>query len=236
MIDPIPLLSSDDARAVVATLDGLRSQWVFRDATGRFATLGRAAYLDLCAGRGTLDSYQAQAAQQNSVLAEHCGPVLEKVRACIEREVRLRTVLTSTWALPGFHVFVGPGLRGASAGGAHFDLQFRALIGDRPLERVRPLSFTLALELPPAGSGLRVWPVRPHQVDAATTQHRADTIMEYLARKPSIYVRYEVGMLYVHREALLHCIANTDPIGPSDRRITLQGHGIVDGGQVILYW
>lgn len=236
MIDAIPLLSADEAAGIVASLDELRPSWIFRDLTGRFATLGRCAYLDLCAGRGTVESYLEQAALHNEVLLRHYAALLERVRACIQREVRARTSLTRDWALPGFHVFEGQGLRRADSGAAHFDLQFRALIGDRPLQAVRPVSFTLALSLPQSGSGLRVWPIRPLQADAATAQRRADTIAEYLARKPSIFVPYTVGVLYLHREPLMHCIDYNGSVLATDRRITLQGHGIHDDEQVILYW
>jgi hypothetical protein len=236
MIDSFSLLSADETSNVVAGVDALRPHWIRRDPGGRFSTLGRAAYLDLCGGRGTIESYLERATQQNEILRLHCESLLEIVRARIEQELGRKTVLTDKWALPGFHIFQGPGIRSAGSGGAHFDLQFRELIGEYKLERVRPLSFTLALELPPAGSGLRVWPLLPSHIATASGRARADNLTEYMSRKPSIYVRYQVGVLYLQRKPFLHCICKDDPVLPADRRITLQGHGIEHEDQVVLYW
>jgi hypothetical protein len=237
VIDAIRLLSEKEARAVVSSLDELRPVWVMRGAGRVFATLGRAAYLDLCGGRHTVAEYRELAAPQNEILLRHFGPLLETIRALIERVVQKETVLTTEWALPGFHVFLGGGLGGAGTGGAHFDLQFRELLEQSRLEGVAPLSYTLALELPRAGSGLRVWPLRPRQLSAGSSNRSGDEpLPEYLARKPSIYVQYQAGMIYLQRDPILHCISNGTPIRPEERRITLQGHGLERGGRVVLYW
>jgi hypothetical protein len=238
VIDEVPLLSPEEAHDVVATLDAIRSAWVVRDGKTRaFATLGRATYLDLCCGRSTVDEYRARAAEQNEHLRRNFGDLLETVRAKIQNELQQRAVLTSDWALPGFHIFTGQGLRGAGTGGAHFDLQFRELIGSAEVEADGVLSFTLPVELPEAGSGLRVWPIRPAQLHGSSrSRDGTERLIEYLARKPSIYIRYRIGALYIQREPILHCIWNADTILPSDRRITLQGHGLNQGDGFVLYW
>ncbi len=237
MIDEIRLLSVAEARQVVAALDDLQPAWVMRDGARAFATLGRAAYLDLCGGRHTVEEYRQLAAEQNEILLRHFSPLLERVRSLIEGIVRKKTVLTVDWALPGFHVFTGVGLGGAGSGGAHFDLQFRELLSDVRLHPIQPISFTLALELPQAGSGLRVWPIRPRQLSGkGRSRDSGEALVEYLARKPSVYVAYDPGCVYVQREPILHCISNGSPIRPVDRRITLQGHGLERGGEIVLYW
>jgi hypothetical protein len=243
MVEPIRLLSEEGAREMVARLDSVRSDWVLRDDARAFATLGRAAYMDLCGGRATVEEYRALAAPQNAVLSRHFGDLHELARAAVEKAMGLPAMLTDRWALPGFHIFTGPGLQGAGSGGAHFDLQYRELVGDLPRrerEELRPVSLTLALELPAAGSGLRVWPIRPSQLDAAgRAKGRRETderLGEYLRRKPSAYFPYEPGVLYFQPEPLLHCIFNAGTVEEVDRRITLQGHGIVQEGRVVLYW
>jgi hypothetical protein len=236
MIDELALLTAAEAREVVETLDAIRPAWLVRD-TRAFATLGRAAYLDLCGGKGTIEEYRACAADQNDHLRRAFGDLLEAVRTEVEKQIQQPAVLTTEWALPGFHIFTGPGLRGAGAGGAHFDLQFRELIGGADIAAARVLSFTLALELPAAGSGLRVWPIRPAQLHGSSSaRDGGERLGEYLARKPSVYIRYEVGTLYLQPEPILHCIWNGAPISDSDRRITLQGHGLEQDGTIVLYW
>jgi hypothetical protein len=238
MIDEVRLLSADEARDIVAVLDALRSAWLVRDGQTRaFATLGRAAYLDLCGGRRTVEEYRRLAADQNAHLTAGFGGLLERVRAKVEDETGNPALLTKDWALPGFHIFTGDGLQSAGAGGAHFDLQFRDLIGRAATPPKEILSFTVALELPHAGSGLRVWPIRPLQlVGTSKTRDGDEQLSQYLVRKPSVYVPYAVGNLYLQREPILHCIWNGTPIESSDRRITLQGHGLELGGELVLYW
>jgi len=238
VIDEVPLLSPGEAAETVATLDSVRPHWVIRDGKVRaFATLGRAAYLDLCGGLDTVEGYRARAAEQNQHLQRHFGPLLEKVRAKVEDEIGETAALTTEWALPGFHIFTGVGLRGAGGGGAHFDLQFRDLVGSADIPDDQIISFTLALELPPARSGLRVWAIRPRQLHGSTRgREPGERLYEYLARKPSTIVRYQVGMLYLQREPILHSIWNGEPVQPSDRRITLQGHGLNRGEGFVLYW
>jgi len=238
VIDEVPLLSPEEAREVVRSLDAIRSSWLIRDGRVRaFATLGRAAYLDLCGGRSTVEEYRRRAAEQNEHLRRHFADLLEMLRSTIADRQQTPAVLTRDWALPGFHIFTGPGLRGAGAGGAHFDLQFRELVGDVRIDHARVLSFTLALELPEAGSGLRVWPIRPAQLHGCSRGRDSDErLIDYLGHKPSVYVRYQIGRLYIQREPILHCIWNGEPIRQSDRRITLQGHALEQNGTFVLYW
>jgi hypothetical protein len=40
----------------------------------------------------------------------------------------------------------------------------------------------------------------------------------------------------VHSGLVLHQIGATDSPGPDDLRITLQGHGLVLGDELVLYW
>lgn len=238
MIEELPLLSATEAAESVATLDALRHVWLTRgERTGAFATLGCAAYLDLCGGQGTVEEYQAGAFEQNDHLRRNFGGLLEAVRAKVEETTQEPTVFTEDWALPGFHIFTGAGLRPKGAAGAHFDLQFRELVGGANIGDARVVSFTLALELPEAGSGLRVWPVRPVQLHGSSSSRDGpESLTDYLDRKPSVYVRYQVGRLYLQPEPILHCIWNEQPIKPSDRRITLQGHGLEREGVLVLYW
>lgn len=91
------------------------------------------------------------------------------------------------------------------------------------------------VEEPPGGSALAIWPLRVG--DAAATQGRS--VPEYLASAAD-QVRslpYRRGALVLHDGLTLHAIelAGARADGP-ERRITLQGHGVLVSGQWLLYW
>lgn len=124
--------------------------------------------------------------------------------------------LSESASLPGFHIY---GLPMPQGGSVHVD---RPEVGFDWPDRERYdfdsfLSATLALRVPAAGAGLRLWPEGPEA--------------------SSIEIEYRMGCLYVLRERVLHQIAPRPAMLAGDRRITLQAHGArLRGGGWELYF
>lgn len=87
------------------------------------------------------------------------------------------------------------------------------------------LTFTLALQLPEAGSGLDVWK------NIGDTQAAIDFNASYGIKETSPivdydFVPYRVGDLSFFTGHVVHRVAGRHKLKREDRRITLQGHGI----------
>lgn len=226
----VPLLSPEHSSAVVERVVDLADLWQQRSGAD-FYTLGAASYLD---GAWDGQPYRALAMRCNPILADRLADLYRLLASKLDDLIG-PVAFEPELALPGFHVFAPrPGLpmhaassAMASAGGSvHFDLQHHchATFWSRydAVDWQHPLSFTLALELPAAGGGLRIW---PGCKDAATaTPSSAQS------------VSYRVGEMVLFMLPLLHQIAPVQSLTPNDRRVTLQGHGLRCDGVWRLYF
>jgi hypothetical protein len=149
------------------------------------------------------------------------------VRFCERRGVRFPP--PTLLAMPGFHIWVGLGIPRRPGASIHFDLQYQRLLA-RPqyANATGTVSFTLPIKLPAAGSSLRVWPgcTYPDDVPRLAAVRQTD---------PEV-VPYHLGGAVVHSGHVLHQIGATPSVQPDDLRITLQGHGLVVDGVLVLYW
>ena len=93
------------------------------------------------------------------------------------------------------------------------------------------ISFTLPIELPACGGGIRVWELDLFQIQEQEKREAIELIRSSQSRRYS----YTEGKLFVHRGHALHQIAPWKA-GVDDYRITLQGHGLYFGGQWNIYW
>lgn len=225
-----PLLRQDTSAAVVDTVLDCARFWQQRS-EGDFYTFGAASYLD---GSWDAKPYRDLSRRCNPVLAERFESLYQSLTATLTGLIG-PVAFEPDLALPGFHVFCpkpGLGLHHASkvmaaAGGSiHLDLQHlcHATFWSRydTVDWQRPLSFTLALELPAAGGGLRFWPGCANQAAA----HASSAQM----------INYQVGEMVLFIVPLLHQIAPVPSLIASDRRITLQGHGLRCDGVWRLYF
>jgi hypothetical protein len=231
VIERHPFLDPAECEAICARLPDhpelLRDRRPERP--GTFITYGRAAYID--AGRPDSDperDYHAIVEAENELLERLLGDLYPRLLAKLEELLGEPAVYApELLALPGIHLFRGEGITSASGSGSHFDVQFQPLRFPRPPDDAQPISVTLPLRLPAGGSGLRIHPL------TYTDFLRGGRV----AREPSIYEEYEVGVLVVHRGLFLHGIAAPRrDFGPEEERITLQCHGIRAGGTWFIYW
>jgi hypothetical protein len=206
---------------------------------GSFVTYGRAAYLDVCLPHSSSDrDYYDAIPKTNADLQRVFGELLEHLRERIaylaDEPVEFRPELL---ALPGIHIFRGPGIRAAGDAGNHFDVQFQKLrLPAPPDPGARPISFTVLLRGPSHGTGLRVHDVTYEEYVRAFEQGRIASLDELVARKSHSYWQYQDGELVLHHGLVVHCLSTPGTPSATDERITLQGHGVRCQGRWILYW
>lgn len=226
----VPLLSAKYSDDIVDGVLNLADLWQQRSEAD-FYTLGAASYLD---GAWDSEPYRAFAQRCNSILADHFEDLYSLLASKLVDLIG-PVVFESELALPGFHVFAPkPGqimcdascVMASVGGSIHWDLQHLChssfwLRYDK-VEWKYPLSFTLALQLPAAGGGLQFWPDCTNASLATSSAAQS--------------INYCVGNMVIFMLPLLHQIAPVKTLSPTDRRITLQGHGLRCDGVWRLYF
>ena len=175
-------------------------------------TSGTASYLD--SANGSEKHYNEKGAQTNAFLIEHFDFMYQ----------RLLETLRKRWAplpvdycksLPGFHIFRADSeLMTWPLASVHVDQQEKSVTWENPV--LETVSFTVAIEVPKAGSGLWIWETREKDI-----WHQLQ-----LLGKERVYLRYEPGTMAIHDGKRFHMIA---PIAYAEKgalRITLQGHAV----------
>jgi hypothetical protein len=228
------VLSEQEAQSVAGEVRAIEARWLKRG--DGFATIGVATYLDVMCSDDAQGRYYARIAENNRLIQAHFGWLIERVRTTIETHFDLPTVIDERVALPGFHIFHGCGITLFDHDSQHFDLQFRSLRWPFDATPSPVVSFTLTIELPAAGGGLDYW----NFVEDDLVR------MQQLGRKPDMaligrtkpYMRhpYRVGYMAVQVAPVMHRIAAIPSTTAGDHRITLQGHTIHNGGELVLYW
>jgi hypothetical protein len=224
----IDVLSAVECDEVAGAVLGERDRWTPRSASGLFATLGVNAYMDLAQAPDANVSYFGPARGSNLMLKQRFAGVHGKLAEALERELGLPARYADDLARPGFHIWAGAGIPTRPEASIHFDLQYQRLL-TRPeyAQASGTVSFTLPVRLPATGSSLRVWPCRyPEDLDRVAAIRQTE---------PEI-VPYHLGRAVVHSGHVLHQIGVTPSVRPDDIRITLQGHGLVVGESLVLYW
>ncbi len=113
-------------------------------------------------------------------------------------------------ALPGFHIFPADLKLLSVAGNWHIDKPHETLgIGDKDAH-----AFTVAVEMPTGGGGMDM----------------------KIGGESNEYIEYKVGELVLHDGMTPHRIASYRQYIEGDYRITLQGHIVRDGKDLIMFW
>jgi hypothetical protein len=229
----LAMFSDAECRAVGDRVNALREEWTARDPRLPFYTLGTASYLDATAGR--FGAYSAAARYTNAILGEHFAPLLDRLRTTLEPVLGGPVRHDSRLALPGFHIFLADPAFTQPIADVHYDLQFEHLDWSphTPIETERQLSMTLAISLPRAGAGLRVWDIDRRQLDALSLNERR----KHMERNRTARVHdYRIGELALHSGYLLHQVEPARGYCDADERITLQAHAMPAGNEWVLYW
>lgn len=225
----IDVLSVEECQDVTDAVLDLRDEWTRRSPTGLFFTLGVNAYMDLANATDSGRAYHAGAQRVNRLLEDRFGGVHSKLAEALTDAVGIPARYAYDLALPGFHIWVGPGIPSTAEASIHFDLQYQRLLQRAAYARAAgTVSFTLPIRLPAAGSSLRLWPSCTYPADAAHLNIARSTSPEV--------VPYHLGNALVHSGHVLHQIGPTPSVQPEDLRVMLQGHGLVVDHALILYW
>jgi hypothetical protein len=199
----------------------LRAHWTHRHHAMPFYTLGMAAYLDAVASAARADGqppYYAAVLRRhhNRQLQEHFTELLSKACDALGSWTQKRAMCDPVGtALPGFHIHLSHPVFTQQVASKHRDLQFQLVFPGRVVESTQVLTFTLPLSLP-EGAGLNLWPI-DHEEDQAK------------------FHPYKLGQMTLHSGLLAHQAV----LFPSDHqppRIMLQGHALIEGDNVLLYW
>ena len=238
----IPVLEVDDCVSVAQRVHQLRPHWLRRDDKELF-TLGAAAYIDapdpLTTERFGLpgsdnDPYYARARELNSLLRDNFPVVYERTLQALSGALDAKAEFYTGCALPGFHIFgPSPAYASSDAHLPHVDRQYRSLDwkNSSEIDFGGAISFTLPVELPAGGGGLRIWDINLFDVEGWDK----DEAKKRIGAAPSHNYDYEVGRMVVHQGHSLHRIAPWNP-QPGEHRITVQGHGLFFDDRWNLYW
>jgi hypothetical protein len=170
------------------------------------------------------------------VLRKHFSWLFDLVRGRLAEVLDAPIEFLDGAALPGFHIFDSAALVGGKTARIHFDMQYLSLRLPAVPDPGEMLSFTLPVVLPECGGGLDVWNVTHEEYLRGSRSQVARGPEELVKGRRSRRVRYQVGTLVLQTRHLLHRIATVTPVNVTDRRVTLQGHGLRFGGEWKLYW
>jgi hypothetical protein len=176
--------------------------------------------------------YYATGKQMNPILREHFDWVYNKLIEAFEKHFAVKTIFRDDLALPGFNIYCGPTDFSTIRYNVHIDLQFMELNwepkGSADFDTT--MSFTLPIASPVHGAGLNIWDVTQSDIPEQELEES-----ELLDARNAIYQRYEVGVATIHDGRHYHQMTVAENWLPTDERITLQGHGLMQNGSLVIY-
>jgi hypothetical protein len=239
-----PVLEPEACAAVAEGLLDLEPFWLPRQPRLPFYTLGATHYYDITGNRGR--PYERLVDQYNPLLLGCFGALYGSLRSCLGERLGARVTFAEGAALPGFHIFAADPVFAPSEAHDVTEAQYYARRGldghpGNPIHtdgahealgfKGETLSFTLPIQLPAGGAGLRIWPLK--ECDRGGLDERG--LQALLAATPHRDHTYAPGELLVHCGDWYHQ-ARGMPVRQGDYRITLQGHGVRRGGVWHLFW
>jgi hypothetical protein len=240
MVTSIAILTEEQCSKAYDSVHALRARWIPRGGSAEqslFFTIGTATYMD-AGWPETSRRYYDNAHAYNATLKTYFGWLYELVRSALEQYFEAPTSYREDLALPGFHIWLYPGIFTQPTASVHFDLQYLQLPwqDDQAADFTQPISFTLPIKLPAMGGGLNVWELSYEEF----MQERARGLVERAEQLCNVKSRirhpYALGHLLMHSGHALHQIAPVIATYPGDERICLQGHGIRCASGWKLYW
>ena len=165
----------------------------------------------------------------------------------LQRELGKPVVIDKFLSHPGFHIFATKTgsvlepeylkLFEEPLGSVHVDVQYEEHYdywhSFKEVDLKNTLSFTIPVKLPKNGGGLYTWgdEVDPYSFNYTTNKTKLDEL-----ESPSVSNLYNKGEMIYFIGHLLHQMMPGVNVQPTDRRITVQGHGVKCDGVWRLYW
>ena len=249
----IQVLSPVESGYWSSKIHDLKSIWIPKRVTSdiNIFILGTATYLDYnedlsIKGEKYIDNrYKYYNEKYRKDLIKTFKPLYDKVISslsnilCMEED-KIR--LSSKLAPPGFHIIgsdLFPNNKGITYGGKiHYDkthLKHKKEYPNLDNASFNTLSFTLPIQLPTGKSGMYVWDYLPNKsmVNLARNLDKKDYKWVNKNKKE---VLYKIGEMVVHSGTKPHQLAKLEYSKENEWRITLQGHGILNGGYLDIYF
>ena len=158
---------------------------------------------------GPSPKYYEDAERLNPVLMEEFQPMYSHVSKRLAHVLCEPIMLKDNLALPGFHIFPSDPKFLTISGNWHTDQSHVTLgLGDEDAT-----TFTYAIKLPTGGGGA-----------------------DFDENGKDVYVPYDEGEMVLHDGMTMHRISKYKKYMPNEYRITLQGHIIRDGGDLVMFW
>ena len=234
IITTIPCFTETEATEAVAIIDSLSNHFDEREVLPGvfFHTLGNSSYLDGSAAHG------GDVNIINNMLTTAMFGFYTKLYAALQMHLELPVYTHEDISFPGFQIIqdLQAMPTGVPYGGTiHKDKQHYA--SDFEFDFEKPITFTIMLEAPENGANLNYWTNeklnsglpsnRFEKLDTETQQLLLDTVKSH---------DYKIGELVLHDGQTLHQIGNMVPLNVYDRRITLQGHGVLTDKGYLVYF
>jgi len=229
VFDSVPCFSKKDAEDIVAVVDMLESYYTKRGAN--FFTLGTSSYLDFANAHGR------QALMTNELISKHLGKFYLKMFKALSDHFDVPVFSPPEVNVPGFHIFTGleNSPKGLEYGSIHRDANH--ISSEFPFAYTDIISFTIMLEEPEKGSSMNYWD--DEVVSKTIMSNRFRSIGKFMRERLIRTVKtfdYKIGELVIHDGQTIHQIANMVDTTPKDRRISLQGHGVLTDKGYIVYF
>lgn len=226
------MLDEDEVGRVREIVTRLKRFWTSRHPVIPSYTLGAAAYLDIPEHGHA--RYYAMATRARRPLLRDLEWLYDRLLATITEALDAPAALTEAYAPPGFHIFEWHERLIELTPKLHFDLQHEDLDwaenpNDDPTRRV---TFTVPIQVPAAGAGVYVWPIRREEIFGKSNEE----LEQLHAETEPAFHEYIPGRLLLHDGNRLHQIAADRPMHDGESRVTFQGHGVFTEGTWQLYW
>ena len=257
MINRIKTFTEEDCNKIENIVDNLHKLWVNRSCTRRFSyensmkiskapfwTLGAVSYLDGVASHAL---YNRHRDALNPLLRKKFNWIYEIICERLQSDLKEPVVIDEVLAHPGFHIFAAKNgttiepeylkLFEESLGSVHVDVQYEEheeyWKNFKEVDLKNTLSFTVPIQLPTHGGGLYTW---DDEVDAYSFNYATNKLKLSELECASVTNLYTRGEMIYFVGHLLHQMMPGRNIQPSDKRITVQGHGVKCDGVWRLYW
>jgi len=256
VINRVKTFTEEDCNKIETTVDNLDKLWINRSCTRRFSyenqmhisrapfwTLGAVSYLDHVKSS---DQYDKHRDYLNPVLLKKFNWIYESsAKDCKENLANLSSLMGFLLILV-FIFFCKSGttiepeyikMFEQPLGSVHVDVQWEEHHDYwNTFDKVNledTLSFTVPIKLPSGGGGLYTWAdeVNPYSFNYTTNENKLAEL-----ESPAIPNLYTEGEMIYFIGHLLHQMMPGVNVQPTDRRITVQGHGQKCDGVWRLYW
>lgn len=251
----IKILTENQCKSVIKDIEDLSEHWIRRENKPiDFYTLGAVSYQE---GMQNDEEYIQRIKDMNPILKQKFGWIYDIILQKLS-EIIGPCELIDSLAYPGFHI-IGhlPNQPNDQISRIRAKLPLTSIHQDRPYAAKQALkvwstfkdvkvdhtiSWTLSIESPKCGSGLATWDNKAMKqyeynkefVDYVKNLKDYEDFIDHAP--PTAVVTYKTGEIFFFHGLMFHQISPCPEVDEYDRRITMQGHGIMCDGIWRIYF